>query len=83
MNIAGTSTSTHKEHNKINIHCVVQVHMPCQEREVDILRAGSGLKYCNLRVVAFQYDHYPGAIVYSSIGYSSWSGREEKGRQGY
>ena len=32
--------------------------------------------------MVFQYDHYPGAIVNSFIGYSSWS-EKEKGRQGY
>ena len=47
------------------------------------LESSSRLRYCDLRRVVFQYDHYPGAIVNSSIGYSSWSEREEKRRQGY
>ena len=47
------------------------------------LESSSRLRYCDLRRVVFQYDHYPGAIVNSFIGYSSWSEREEKGRQGY
>ena len=49
--------------------------LSCQEN----LESSSRLRYYDLRQVVFQYDHYPG--MNSSIGYFSWSEREEKGKR--
>ena len=77
MNIA-TCTCTHKEHNKNKVHCVVQV--TCHVGRSGHLESGSELRCCDLRRVVFEFDHYLGVVVKSSIGHSSWSGREERDR---
>ena len=86
MNIAETCMYTHK--NTIKSTCIVLHKYTCcrclvSKKRGRHLESSSRLRYCDLRRVVFQYDHYPGAIVNSSIGYSSWSEREEKGSQGY
>ena len=53
MNKAGAHAHTHK-HNKVNVHCVVQVQhaaqLSCQEREGGHLESSSGLRcrYSNM-----------------------------------
>ena len=69
-----------QKHNK-SMSIVLYKYTCCSchvgKEKVDIFESSSRPRYCDLRRVTF-YDHYPGAMVNSSIGYSSWSEWEEK-----
>lgn len=84
MNKAGAHTHIH-EHNKVNVHCVVQVHMlqlSCQEREGGCLESGSGLRCHDPSILIWplpwNYSEQLHWLLFLGQG-----GIEDKEREGY